>query len=193
MSNKNNSNKKVSITKQSKTPVWIWFLAIVPAISVVLFLAIASGLMPFISLDVFYETEAGDIAWHTSSILVLLLTIVAWAACGFVYGYFRAKMPVALVTFHALPFLCTLVYTVCVVVLFCGGDFNLGVNVLGAPLTAENLALLSAMGMGLFSYIDSFVYAIIYLGNIGLYLDLVFMVLTFVVGFALGKSRRLKA
>jgi hypothetical protein len=78
-------------------------------------------------------------------------------------------------------------------VLFAGGDFNLGIKVLGAPLNAENLALLSAMGMGLFSYIDSFIYAIIYLGNIGLYLDLVFMVLTFIVGFAIGKSRRLKA
>ena len=77
-------------------------------------------------------------------------------------------------------------------VLFFGGDFNLGVEVLGAPLTAENLALLSAMGMVLFSYIDSFIYAVIYLGNIGLYLDLVFMVLTFIVGFAIGKSRRLK-
>ena len=193
MSNKKNSNTKVSITKQNKTPVWVWFLAIVPFVSAVIFFAIAAGIIPSVSLDVFYTTEAGETAWHTSSILVLLLTMVAWAACGFVYGYFRAKMPVAVLTFHALPFLCTLVYTVCVIVLFCGGDFNLGIKVLGAPLTAENLALLSAMGMGLFSYIDSFIYAIIYLGNIGLYLDLVFMVLTFVVGFAIGKSRRLKA
>jgi hypothetical protein len=193
MSNKKNSNTKVSITKQNKTPVWVWFFAIVPVVSAVIFLAIAAGLIPSVSLDVFYTTEAGETAWHTSSILVLLLTMVAWAACGFVYGYFRAKMPVAVLTFHAVPFICTLVYTVCVIVLFFGGDFNLGINVLGAPLTAENLALFSAMGMGLFSYIDSFIYAIIYLGNIGLYLDLVFMVLTFIVGFAIGKSKRLKA
>lgn len=193
MSNKKNSNTKVSITKQNKTPVWVWLLSVVPVVSVAVFFAIAAGLIPSISLDVFYVTEDGGTAWHTSSVLVLLLTMAIWAACGFVYGYFRAKMPVAVLTFHALPFLCTLVYTVCVIVLFCGGDFNLGVNVLGAPLTAENLALLSAMGMGLFSYIDSFIYAIIYLGNIGLYLDLVFMVVTFVVGFAIGKSRRLKA
>jgi len=124
--------------------------------------------------------------------LVLLLTMAVWAACGFVYGYFRAKMPAAVLSFHAVPFLCTLVYTVCVAVLFCGGDFNLGIEILGAPLTAENLALFSAMGMGLFSYIDSFIYGIIYLGNIGFYLDLVFMVLTFIVGFAIGKARRLK-
>ena len=193
MSNKKSSNTKVSITKQNKTPVWVWFLAVVPVISVATFLAIAAGLIPSVSLDVFYVNEAGETAWHTSSVAVLLIAMVIWAASGFVYGYFRAKMPVAVLTFHALPFLCTLVYTVCVIVLFFGGDFNLGINVLGAPLTAENLALLSAMGMGLFSYIDSFIYAIIYLGNIGLYLDLVFMVLTFIVGFAIGKSRRLKA
>ena len=193
MSNKKSSNTKVSITKQNKTPVWVWLLAVVPVISAAVFLAVAAGLIPSVSLDIFYVNEAGETAWHTSSVLVLLLTMVIWAACGFVYGYFRAKMPVAVLTFHAVPFVCTLVYTVCVVVLFFGGDFNLGAEVLGAPLTAENLALLSAMGMGLFSYVDSFIYAIIYLGNIGLYLDLVFMVLTFIVGFAIGKSRRLKA
>jgi hypothetical protein len=193
MSNKKKSNKKASITAQNKTPFWVWFLALVPLASVAVFVMIAAGLIPAVSLDVFYETEAGETAWHTSSMLVLVLTMVAWAACGFVYGYFRAKMPVAVLTFHALPLICTVVYTVCVIVLFAGGNFNLGINVLGAPLTAENLALLSAMGMGLFSYIDSFIYAIIYLGNIGLYLDLVFMVLTFIVGFAIGKSRRLKA
>ena len=193
MSNKKKSNKKASITAQNKTPFWVWFLALVPLASVAVFVMIAAGLIPAVSLDVFYETEAGETAWHTSSMLVLVLTMVAWAACGFVYGYFRAKMPVAVLTFHALPLICTVVYTVCVIVLFAGGNFNLGINVLGAPLTAENLALLSAIGMGLFSYIDSFIYAIIYLGNIGLYLDLVFMVLTFIVGFAIGKSRRLKA
>ena len=192
-SDKKNSNKKVSITAKNKTPFWVWFLALVPVVSVAMFVLIAAGLIPAVSLDVFYETEAGEIAWHTSSLLVLVLTMVVWASCGFVYGYFRAKMPVAVLTFHAVPLLCTLVYTVCVLVLFAGGDFNLGIKVLGAPLNAENLALLSAMGMGLFSYIDSFIYAIIYLGNIGLYLDLVFMVLTFIVGFAIGKAKRLKA
>lgn len=194
MSNKKNSNAKVSLTKQNKTPVGVWFLAVVPVISVVMFLAIAAGLIPAISLDVFYENEAGEIAWHTSSILVLILTIAAWAACGFLYGYFRAKMPMAVLTFHALPLLCAIVYTVCMIItLLGGGGASLGITVLDVPLTVESMALLVSSGMGLFSYIDSFVYAIIYLGYFGLYLDLVFMVLTFVVGFAIGKSRRLKA
>ena len=193
MSDKKKTNDKVSITKQNKTPAWVWFLSVVPVVSIIIFFAIAAGLIPSIALDVFYTTETGETAWHTSSILVLILTMAAWAGCGFVYGYFRAKMPVAVLTFHAVPLLSVIVYTVCVIVLLCGGDFNLGIEILGAPLTAENLALLSAMGMGLFSYVDSFIYAIIYLGNIGLYFDLVFMVLTFIVGFAIGKSRRLKA
>ena len=193
MSNKN-SNTKVSITKQNKTPVWVWFLALVPVLSAALFLAIAAGMIPAISLDVFYETEAGETAWHTSSILVLLLTMAAWVGCGFVYGYFRAKMAASLLTFHAVPLLCVLVYTVCMVIaLFGGGNIATGITVLDVPLTVESLALLVSSGMGLFSYIDSFVYAIIYLGNFGLYLDLVFMLLTFIVGFAIGKSRRLKA
>jgi hypothetical protein len=119
--------------------------------------------------------------------------MVAWAACGFVYGYFRAKMPVAVLTFHAVPFICTLVYTVCVIVLFFGGDFNLGINVLGAPLTAENLALFSAMGMGLFSYIDTVIYSIFPLGYFGLYVDLIFIIFTFIVGFTIGKSKRVGA
>ena len=100
----------------------------------------------------------------------------------------------ALLTFHAVPLLCVLVYTVCMVIaLFGGGDIATGITVLDVPLTVESLALLVSSGMGLFSYIDSFVYAIIYLGSFGFYLDLVFMLLTFIVGFAIGKSRRLKA
>ena len=93
MSNKKKSNKKASITAQNKTPFWVWFLALVPLASVAVFVMIAAGLIPAVSLDVFYETEAGETAWHTSSMLVLVLTMVAWAACGFVYGYFRAKCP----------------------------------------------------------------------------------------------------
>lgn len=194
MSNKTQTSKKVSVTKQNKTPLWVWFLACVPVISVVMFLAIASGSIPSISLDVFYENEAGGTSWHTSSILVLLITMVVWALCGFAYGYFRAKMSVALVAFHAVPVLCTLVYTVCMLITFFGfGDVATGITVLGVPLTIESLGLLTSAGMGLFSYVDSFVYAIIYLGYIGFYLDLMFMVLTFVVGFSIGRSRRLKA
>ncbi|MBQ9746889.1 MAG: hypothetical protein IJW21_08725 [Clostridia bacterium] len=194
MSNKKQTSTKVSVTKQNKTPVWLWILAGVPVVSTVMFLAIASGSIPAISLDVFYENEAGGTSWHTSSVLVLLLTMLVWAGCGFLYGYFRAKMSVAVVAFHALPFLSTLVYTICIIIAFCGaGDVSTGISVWGVKLTVEGLGLLASAGMGLFSYIDSFVYAIIYLGYFGFYLDLVFMVLTFVVGFAIGKSRRLKA
>lgn len=181
MSKKNKNSKSRSLSNQKRTPFWVWLLGLVPVLSSAVFLAIVAGKIPFIDLEIFYTNEAGEVAWHTSGLLVLVLTMVIWAGCGFVYGYFRAKMPVAVVAFHVLPIVCTLVYTVCIIGLSFGAT---GV---------ENIALFSAIGMGLFSYIDSFVYGIIYLGNLGLYLDLIFMILTFIVGFALGKSKKLKA
>jgi hypothetical protein len=180
MSNKTQTNKNVSITKRRKTPVWVWFLALVPVISSGIFLLILADMIPFISLDIFYDKPGGGIGWHTSGILVLILTMAAWGACGFLYGFFRAKMSVAVLTANALPILCTVVYTVCII----GAYF-------GASALAD-IAVISSIGMGLFSYIDTFIYGIISLGDFGIYLDLIFMLFTFIIGYTIGKSKRFK-
>ena len=180
MSNKTQSNKNVSVTKQRKAPVWVWFLCLVPVLSSVLFVFILAGKIPFISLDIFYDKPGGGIGWHTSGILILILSMAVWGACGFLYGFFRAKMSVAVLTANALPILTVVVYTVCII----GSYF-------GASALAD-IAVISSIGMGLFSYIDTFIYGIISLGNFGIYLDFIFMIFTFIVGYTIGKSKRFK-
>ena len=185
ISNAKSGNKSLG-TK--KAPVWVWFLALIPVLSSVLFLVLLADLIPFIKVEVFYTNSSGELAWHTSAILMLLLTMLAWGACGFLYGYFRAKMSVAVLTAHAFPFIGAVVYTVCVLGAYFVMDGNL---VLSQQFT--NTALYASISMGMFSYIDSFIYGFFSLGNFGVYLDLVFMVFTFVSGYTIGKSKRLKA
>lgn len=182
------NNKNVSITKQNKTPVWVWTLALVPVISSLLFLMILADMIPFIELEIFYTNSSGELAWHTSGMLVLVLAIAAWGACGFLYGYFRAKMWVSVLTANALPIISAVVYTVLVLASFFCRDSSPAMSV-----KIMEKALWSSVGMGLFSYIDTFIYGFFSLGNFGLYVDLVFIIFTFVAGYTIGKSKRLKA
>jgi len=46
--------------------------------------------------------------------------------------------------------------------------------------------------MGLFSYVDVFLYEIFAIGVFGLYVDLIFMAAAFVMGYTLGKAKRFK-
>ncbi len=175
------TNKNVSVTKQKKTPVWVWFLSLVPVLSSVLFVLILADAIPFIEYEIFYLTINGEMAFHTSGILMLILAIAAWGACGFLFGYFRAKMLPAVLVANALPIISAVVYTVCLFGAYLGAS------------SMGDVALVSALGMGLFSYIDTFIYGFFSLGDFGLYVDLIFVIFTFIVGFTIGKSKRLGA
>ena len=89
-------------------------------------------------------------------------------------------LPAVLVA-NAFPIVCAVVYTVCII------SALLGVSSLADP------ALFAALGMGLFSYIDTVIYSIFPLGYFGLYVDLIFIIFTFIVGFTIGKSKRVGA
>lgn len=183
-----NAKAKNDALGRKKAPIWVWFLALVPVLSSVFFLVLLADLIPFIKVEVFYTNADGELAWYTSGVLMLMLTMLAWGACGFLYGYFRAKMSAAVLTAHAFPFIGAVVYTVCVI----GAYFVMD----GNPALSQqftNTALYASISVGMFSYIDSFIYGFFSLGNFGLYLDLVFMVFTFVAGYTIGKSKRLKA
>ena len=182
MSTAKTTNKNVSVTKQNKAPAWVWLFALVPVLSAVLFYFILADMIPFIKFEIFYTDANGELAWHTSSILVLLLTMAGWGACGFVYGFFRAKMWPAIITAHALPILSVAVYTFCVLGVIFGGDAGLA-----------DVSLFAALGMGLFNYIDTFIYGFLSIGNFGVYIELIFMVFIFIAGYTIGKSKRLKA
>ncbi len=169
---------KTTKTKQTKpvlaakkTPFWVWFLALVPVLSSVLFLLILSGAIPFIKAETF----------HISGILVLFFAIAAWGACGFLFAYFRADMKKSIIIANIFPILCAIVYTISL--FFTGFE-------------AENLsdpALFASIGMGLFSYVDTFIYEFFSIGVFGVYIDLIFIIFTFFIGYTLGKAKRLKA
>ncbi len=181
------ANKKESKTKQpqktmsKKAPAWVWLLSLVPVLSTGLFVLILADAIPFIEYEVFYYAPGGDMKFHTSAILMLLVAIAGWGACGFLFGYFRAKMLPAVLVANALPILSTVVYTVCLLGAYFGSA------------AMGDVALVAALGMGLFSYIDTFIYGFFSLGDFGLYLDLIFVIFTFIVGFTIGKSKRIGA
>ena len=164
-------SNKTSITKNKKAPVWVWFLSLVPVLSTVLFVLMLGDFIPVN----FEEVNA-------VGTLVFILAIAIWGACGFLFGYFRAKMLTAVLAANAFPLLCAAVYTVCIV---------------GALFGAASLAdtgILAALGMGLFSYIDTVIFSFFpQIGYFGLYVDLVFIVFTFVVGFTMGKTKKIGA
>ncbi len=185
------ANKKASKTRETKTqqkkltprktPAWVWLFSLVPVLSTGLFVLILAGAIPFIEYEMFYFAPGGDMKFHSSAILMLLVAIAGWGACGFLFGYFRAKMLPAVLAANALPIISAVVYTVCLLGAYFGSA------------AMGDVALVAALGMGLFSYIDTFIYGFFSLGDFGLYLDLIFVIFTFIVGFTIGKSKRLGA
>ncbi len=174
-----NKKKNASLKKQKKTPVWVWFLSLVPVLSTVLFVLILADAIPFIEYEIFYFLPGGEMGFHSSALLMLVIAIAGWGACGFLFGYFRAKMLPAVLIANALPIISTVVYTVCIFGAYLGSS------------SMGDVALVSALGMGLFSYIDTFIHGFFSLGDFGLYIDMIFLIFTFICGFTIGKSKRL--
>lgn len=162
--------KKITTSKKIKAP-WVWLLTIVPLISAGFYVLILSDMIPFIKAEIF----------HFSGVLVLMCAIVGWGACGYAFGYNNKNITKATLITHAVPIICTLVYTATL--------FKTGLE----ASDLSDTALVASLGMGLFSYIDTFIYKVFAIGIFGLYVDLIFMVFTFVIGFAIGKSKKLKA
>ena len=163
------SNTKTNL-KSKKTPIWVWFLALVPVLSAGLYLLILSGIIPFIKAESF----------HFTGIIIFILAVFGWGACGYAFAYNRVELKRAVFTSHAFPIICAIVYTVSL--------FFTGVE--AADLS--DVALYASLGMGLFSYVDVFLYEIFAIGVFGLYVDLIFMAAAFVMGYTLGKAKRLK-
>ncbi len=165
--NKKQENNKLSV---KKAPFWVWLLSLVPLLSSALYLLILSDAVPFIKAEMF----------HVSGIIVLVFAMLCWGACGALFAYYHADIKVAVVVAHAVPIICTLVYTVSL--FFTGFEVS----------ELSDVALFAGIGMGLFSYVDTFIYEFIDIGIFGLYLDLIFMIFTFIAGYTIGKSKRFK-
>lgn len=164
------SNKNAKNNTSKKTPIWVWFLALVPVLSTALYLLILSGTIPFIKGEMF----------HFSGVIVFILAAAAWGACGFAYAYNRVELKKAVFAANIIPMLCAVVYTV--TLFFTGLEAK----------ALSDVALYASLGMGLFSYVDVFLYEVFAIGVFGLYVDLICIVATFVIGYTLGKAKKLK-
>lgn len=164
--------EKNSSTVKNRSSLWIWSLAAVPVLSTALYLLILSGAMPFIKVEVFSVPGA----------LILILAMFIWGACGFLFAFFKKNMVKSLFIANAFPIICAVLYTV---------------FILCAHFGAESLtivAYMAATGMGLFSYVGTFVHVITRLDipAFEVYLDLIFIMFVFFIGYTVGKSRKLK-
>lgn len=173
MSKRKENSKNAVETKRIGTPGWIWILCAVPMISALMYFLIIAGYLPFIKAEKI----------SISGILVLFLAIFVWGACGYIFAYFRAGILKSLLIANAFPILCTVLYTVFAVAAHFGAEKLL------SP------AYMSAIGMGLFSYVGTFAYKMtsLQIQSFEVYIDLLFTVFVFFIGYTVGKSKRLKA
>lgn len=162
-----NTIKKTNTAK--KTPIWVWFLSLAPVFSTALYVLILSGIIPFIKAESF----------HFTGIIIFILAVFGWGACGYAYAYHRVELKIAVFSANAFPMLCAIVYTV--TLFFTGLEAD----------ALSNVALYASLGMGLFSYVDVFLYEVFAIGVFGLYIDLIFMVAAFVIGYTVGKTKKL--
>ncbi|MGN1095550.1 MAG: hypothetical protein ACI4QR_04105 [Eubacteriales bacterium] len=168
---KNTDQKANKLSVKARTPFWIWLLSLVPVLSTALYFLILSNALPFIKAEIF---SAGGI-------IVLLLAMVVWGACGYLFAHFRVKMLKSILVANAFPMICAVLYTVFIIAAHFGAD------------SLKDAAYIVSTGMGLFSYVGTYAYLITSVELVEVYLDIIFIVFTFFIGYTIGKSRKLKA
>ena len=164
--------EKNSSTVKNRSSLWIWSLAAVPVLSTALYLLILSDTIPFIKGEIFSVPGA----------LILILAMFIWGACGFLFALFKKNMVKSLFIANAFPIICAVLYTVFALSAYFGAE------------SLRRVAYMAATGMGLFSYVGTFVHGIKRLDSSAfeVYLDLIFIMFVFFIGYTIGKSRKLK-
>lgn len=163
----NPAGKKVDSGKQKKGR-GVYFLALLPVLSVALYLLLMS----------IGQTENFAIV----GILIFIVMIVVWGFAGALFARNGIPFGKAVLVGNAFPLLCAAVYTILYIIAKFA-DSEALVNV------AE---VIGGLGMGMFGLLGTMLYVIIPLELFEVYINLVFTLLIFACGFAIGTSGRAK-
>lgn len=172
MMKKNNiqtKNAKNSKTENQRKWSNIYYMALIPLLSIVLYLGMMVG--GLIDDDV-------DIAL---SIVVLVLVSAAWGACGFLFSRSRTTMIVSICIGNAIPIVTTVIYIILYVVSTLNGSLSL----------ANMGSVIGGLGTGLFGFAGTLFYALapFELEFLQVFVSFAFQIIVFVVGFSIGISR----
>lgn len=155
-------------TAEKKKSRLVYLLALLPVLSIGLYLL----LMAF--------GQAEDFA--VLGILAFAAAVLIWGFAGALFAREGVGLGRSVVIANAVPLLCTVVYTVIYVV----AKFSDSEALLN---TAE---IIGGLGTGVFGLFGTMLYVIVPLSLFEVYVNLVFCVLVFAVGFAIGVSGRAK-
>lgn len=153
-------------TAEKKKSRLVYLLALLPILSVGVYLL----LMAF--------GQAEDFA--VLGILTFAAAVLIWGFAGVLFAKAGISFGKSALIANALPILCTVVYTVIYVI----AKFSDSEALLNA---AE---IIGGLGTGVFGLFGTMLYVIIPLALFEVYVNLVFCILVFAVGFAIGASRR---
>lgn len=155
-------------TAEKKKSGLVYLLALLPVLSVGVYLLLMA----------FGQTE--DFA--VLGILTFVVAVLIWGFAGALFAKEGVSFGKSVLVANALPILCTVVYTV-IYVIAKFSDSEALLNV------AE---IIGGLGTGVFGFFGTMLYVIVPLELFEVYVNLVFCILVFAVGFVIGSSKRAK-
>ncbi len=162
----------------------VYLAALFPLVSTALYLAVM-GLS---------TTE--DFLFSPIAILLFLAVTAAWGYIGALFAKSKSLMlPSALIA-HVIPTLTTLAYTVLYVIAQVLNDETYPDPLAPVEEQASTLSetleetayLIGGLGNGMFSFVGTFLYTIIPMTLFEVYINFIFSILVFVIGYAIGAS-----
>ena len=163
MKKDNNKNVK-SAKKQFFKPVY--FLALLPILSIAVYLMIMSS------------STTEEFNFGAAAIISFVAFTLIWGFVGSLFAKTKNLLLPSAVIAHVIPIMTTLIYSVLYIV----AQFQESAEL-------EDLAVvIGGLGTGVFGVLGTLLYALIPLSLFEVYINFIYSILVFIIGFAIGAS-----
>ena len=163
MKKENNKNVKPA-KKQIFKPVY--FFALLPIVSIVVYLMIMSN------------STTEEFNFGVAAITSFIVFTAIWGFVGALFAKTKNLLLPSAVIAHILPIITTLIYSVLYIV----AQFQESAEL-------EDLAVvIGGLGTGVFGVLGTLLYALIPLSLFEVYINFIYSILVFIIGFAIGAS-----
>ena len=163
MKNENNKNVKPA-KKQIFKPVYLF--ALFPILSTLLYLLVMG------------TSTTEDFGFGAIAIIGFIAITAAWGYIGALFAKTKNLLLPSVLIAHILPIITTVIYTV----LYLVSQFQESAEL-------EDIAILiGGLGTGFFGILGTLLYAIIPLSLFEVYINFIYGILVFIIGFAIGAS-----
>ena len=160
---KNNNNVKLEKKKIFK-PVYL--LALLPILSIAVYLMIMGS------------SNTEEFNFGTAAIISFVAFTLIWGFVGALFAKTRNLLLPSTAIAHILPIITTLIYSILYIV----AQFKESAEL-------EDLAIvIGGLGTGVFGVLGTLLYALIPLSLFEVYINFIYSILVFIIGFAIGAS-----